>query len=200
MSEYEQLIRQVNECKLCALSQKRNVAVPGEGNLNSDIMFIGEGPGYYEDQQGRPFVGAAGQLLEDLLDSIGLRREDVYITNMVKCRPPNNRDPLPGEIDACAPYLDRQLKIIEPKVIVTLGRYSLGNFFPGLPIGKGRGVPKKWNNLLVYPVYHPAAALRNGKLRSVLESDFQALPRILADKFQDKDCSDSENRRQIELF
>ncbi|MDP6050686.1 MAG: uracil-DNA glycosylase [SAR202 cluster bacterium] len=200
MSEYEQLIRQVNECKLCTLSQKRNLPVPGEGSLNADIVFIGEGPGFYEDQQGRPFVGAAGQLLENLLESIGLNREDVYITNMVKCRPPNNRDPLPSEIDACRPYLDRQLEIINPKVIVTLGRYSFAKFFPGVPISKGRGVPQKWNNLLIYPVYHPAAALRNGKFRSILESDFQELPRILEDKFEDTNHSENENPRKIELF
>jgi DNA polymerase len=142
-------------------------------------MIIGEGPGYYEDQQGRPFVGPAGRLLEELLASIGMKREDVYITNMIKCRAPSNRDPLPSEIKACKPYLDRQLELIGPRVVVTLGRYSFAKFFPDEPIGKARGRPRRWNGLTIYPMYHPAAALRNGNLRSLLEKDFLALPSIL---------------------
>lgn len=200
MSAHDDLVLQVNDCTRCTLHRKRTKAVPGEGNLNADIVFIGEGPGFYEDQQGRPFVGPAGQLLVDLLASIGLRREDVYITNMIKCRPPNNRDPLPEEIDACKPYLDRQLEMISPKVVVTLGRYSLSKFFPNVPIGKGRGKPVKWGDFIVYPVYHPAAALRNGNFRAVLESDFRALTDILLNGIQGANGQEIEYVRQIELF
>ena len=200
MSEYDILLQQVHSCTLCTLSQKRTTAVPGEGNLSSDIVFIGEGPGFYEDQQGRPFVGPAGQLLEELLTSIGLEREDVYITNMVKCRPPNNRDPLPGEIQACKPYLDRQLEMIRPKVVVTLGRYSFSKFFPDTPIGKARGKPRTWNGLVVYPMYHPAAALRNGNFRTILEADFRALPSIVANADPQREEPAADDTRQLNLF
>ena len=142
-------------------------------------MFIGEGPGYYEDQQGLPFVGRAGKLLNEMLESIGMKREDVFVTNMLKCRPPNNRDPLPIEINSCRPYLDRQIEMIAPKIIVTLGRYSTGKFIPDEPISKLRGKPRPWNGITIYPMYHPAAALRNSNLRAALESDFQNLPELL---------------------
>jgi DNA polymerase len=159
--------------------------VPGEGRIDADVMFIGEAPGYYEDQQGRPFVGAAGQFLEQLLESIGLKRSDVFIANVIKCRPPSNRDPLPAEIDTCAAWLDEQIDIIQPKVIVTLGRYSLGRYFPGQPIsrihGQARKVPLTPNtggsvSLWVVPMYHPAAALHQGSLRRVIEEDFKRIP------------------------
>lgn len=166
----------------------------------ADIVFIGEGPGFHEDQQGRPFVGPAGKLLDELLASIGLKREDVYITNMIKCRAPNNRDPLPGEIEACKPYLDRQLEMIAPRVVVTLGRYSFSKFFPDVPIGKARGKPVKWNGLTVYPMYHPAAALRNGNLRSTLEKDFGELPAILKREPPEKQETAAESTRQMSLF
>ena len=152
MSDFDDLIQQIQTCTRCTLSEKRTRAVPGEGDHNADIMFIGEGPGYYEDQQGRPFVGQAGALLNELLATIGLKREDVYITNMVKCRPPNNRDPIPGELQACRPYLDEQLEMISPKVLVTLGRHSFTKFFPGESISKARGKPRKWKNFTVYPI------------------------------------------------
>ena len=182
MSEYEQLIRQINECKLCALSQKRNLAVPGEGSLNADIVFIGEGPGFHEDQQGRPFVGAAGQLLENLLESIGFNREDVYITNMVKCRPPNNRDPLPEEIASCKIYLERQIEMIDPSIIVLLGRHSFARFFPVESIRKARGKPRTLNGLKLFPMYHPAAALHNPALRPVISEDFKKLKELIMDR------------------
>ena len=181
MPEFEQLIQNIKTCTLCGLSQNRVNAVPGEGSRNADIMFIGEGPGFYEDRDGRPFVGPAGKLLDDMLASIGLARGDVYITNMVKCRPPNNRDPLPVETSACQPYLDQQLEMISPKVVVTLGRYSFSKFFPGEPISKARGKPRRWKNLTVYPMYHPAAALHNPRLRPVIEDDFRSL-RSLTEK------------------
>lgn len=164
---------------MCALSEKRTRAVPGDGSRTADVMFIGEGPGFYEDRDGLPFIGRAGNLLNELLATIGLRREDVYITNMVKCRPPDNRDPLPGEIQACNSYLDEQIELVSPKVIVALGRYSFSKFFPGESITKARGKPRQWRNLKVYPMYHPAAALHNPKLRPVLENDFKNLPSLI---------------------
>ena len=179
MSELQQLAGQIRTCMDCNLSQHRTRAVPGEGPEDADLMFIGEGPGYNEDQQGRPFVGQAGQYLEELLASIGFSRDEVYITNMVKCRPPNNRDPFPGEIQACSKYLDVQIKLVQPRVIVTLGRHSLGKFLPGETIGKTHGKPRQVGNLIVYPIYHPAAALRQHTLRTVLEQDFQAIPSLL---------------------
>lgn len=199
MSEFETLVQQIHECTKCALSQKRTRAVPGEGSLSADVVFIGEGPGFHEDQQGRPFIGPAGKLLDELLESAGFNREDVYITNMVKCRPPNNRDPLPGEIDACRTYLEQQLAMINPKVIVTLGRYSFSKFFPEIPIGKARGEPRNWEGITVFPVYHPAAALRNGSLRATLEKDFSELPKILAAEPPPLE-SQPEKSEQLSLF
>ena len=136
LGEIAQLVR---HCTDCPLHQGRTNAVPGEGSPNTDIMFIGEGPGYQEDRQGRPFVGPAGKVLEEMLASIGLTREQVYIANMVKCRPPQNRDPAPTEIAACSKYLDRQIELIDPALIVTLGRFSLVRFFPGESISRARG-------------------------------------------------------------
>ncbi len=179
MSELQQLAGQISSCMDCNLSQHRTRAVPGEGPKDADLMFIGEGPGYNEDQQGVPFVGQAGRYLEELLASIGFSRDDVYITNMVKCRPPNNRDPFPGEIRACSKYLDVQIKLIQPRVIVTLGRHSLGKFLPGETIGKTHGKPRQMGDLIIYPIYHPAAALRQHTLRTILEQDFQAIPSLL---------------------
>jgi len=153
----------VHACTNCALSEQRTKAVPGEGASNAGIMFIGEGPGYHEDRQGRPFVGPAGQLLDKLLASIGLKRADVYITNMVKCRPPSNRDPFPGEIQACSGYLDAQVKLIAPRVIVTLGRHSFGRFFPSESISKARGKARTWKGQTIFPIYHPAAAGRTAQ-------------------------------------
>ncbi len=202
MSEFDELVQQVNTCTKCGLSQGRTKAVPGDGSRTAQIMFIGEGPGYYEDQRGLPFVGPAGQLLNELLTSIGLKRSDVYITNMVKCRPPNNRDPLPGEIQACGPYLDRQLEMIAPKVVVTLGRYSFGKFFPGESISKARGKPRKWRNMVIYPMYHPAAALHNPKLKGDLESDFKKLPDLIESlgQQQPQEGQEAAPTKQLSLF
>ena len=179
MPQFEELVQTIKTCTLCSLSKKRTNAVPGEGSPNADVVFIGEGPGFYEDRDGRPFVGQSGKFLDELLASIGLKREDVYITNMLKCRPPNNRDPLPTEMKACKPYLDSQLAMIAPKVVVTLGRHSFAKFFPGETISQGRGKPRKWNNLMIYPMYHPAAGLHNAKLRPVIKSDFSRLPSLI---------------------
>jgi DNA polymerase len=170
---------QVSACRDCPLGSQRTRAVPGEGPVDAEIMMIGEAPGYYEDQQGRPFVGAAGQFLEQLLASIGLKRSDVFIANVIKCRPPANRDPLPEEISACSGWLTHQLGIISPKVIVTLGRYSMARFLPGNPISRIHGQGRKVNGLWVVPMYHPAAALHQGSLRRTIEEDFKKIPGYL---------------------
>jgi DNA polymerase len=179
MTDYSELVQQISTCEKCSLSQGRNNTVPGDGSLDADIMFIGEGPGFHEDRQGLPFVGPAGNLLNEMLSSIGLARRDVYITNMVKCRPPNNRDPFPAEIRSCSPYLDAQIGLIQPKVIVTLGRYSFAKFFPNESISRARGRPRNWQGLVIYPMYHPAAALHNPGLRPAIQRDFSALPELI---------------------
>jgi uracil-DNA glycosylase len=174
-----QLNSGVQACRACSLGTQRTRAVPGEGPVDAEIMLVGEAPGYYEDQQGRPFVGAAGQFLEQLLSSIGLKRTDVFIGNVVKCRPPSNRDPLPEEISSCSHWLGEQFEIVRPRVIVTLGRYSLARFLPGTPIGKVHGQGRKLNNTWVVPMYHPAAALHQGSLRKTIEDDFKKIPAYL---------------------
>jgi uracil-DNA glycosylase family 4 len=156
----------ITTCEDCDLCQERTNAVPGEGSAHAGIMFVGEGPGQNEDTQGRPFIGAAGKFLTHMLESIGLRREDVFITNMVKCRPPNNRDPLPVEMGTCKHYLDEQIAAIAPKIIVPLGRHALARWFPGEAIGKVRAQAKVFDDVTLFPLYHPAAALHNGGLRS----------------------------------
>lgn len=169
----------VRSCTDCGLHQGRTNSVPGEGSPNADLMFIGEGPGYQEDRQGRPFVGPAGQFLEELLASIELTREDVFIANMVKCRPPQNRDPLPAEIRACGKYLDRQIDLVDPLLIVTLGRFSLARFFPGESISRARGRPRRYGDRNVYPIMHPAAALHRAANRETIVQDFRAIPGLL---------------------
>ena len=182
MSELQELASKVHVCTDCRLSEGRTRAVPGEGPEQADLMFIGEGPGYHEDQQGRPFVGPAGQFLEQLLASIGMSRDQVFIANMIKCRPPNNRDPLPGEVAACSKYLDRQIQLIAPKVIVTLGRHSLAKFLPGATISKAHGKAIRKEGFILYPIYHPAAALHQQSLRSVIQEEFKAIPSLLQEQ------------------
>jgi DNA polymerase len=179
MNSLEEIAQLVRNCTDCPLHEGRTKAVPGEGAPDADIMFIGEGPGYQEDRQGRPFVGPAGQFLEELLASIGLRREQVFIANMVKCRPPQNRDPQPAEISACSKYLDRQIELIDPDLIVTLGRFSLARFFPGESISRAHGKLRQKDGRYVYPVMHPAAGLHRQELRSVIMQDFTAIPEVL---------------------
>jgi DNA polymerase len=174
------IAKQVGSCRDCALCQGRTNAVPGEGDANAQIMFIGEGPGFYEDQQGRPFVGASGKFLDELLRGIGLDRKKVFIANVVKCRPPQNRDPQADEIEACGKHLDAQIAAIAPKVIVTLGRHSMQRYFPGESVSKIHGQPRRKGDLIVVPMYHPAAALHQGNLRKVIEADFGRLPGFLA--------------------
>lgn len=171
---------EIRTCTRCPLAETRTHAVPGEGPLDAEIMFIGEGPGFHEDRQGRPFAGAAGRFLEELLASIELRRDHVFITNVVKCRPPENRDPAPKEIEACVPYyLDRQIALINPRLIVTLGRFSMAKFFPGKSISKIHGQPKRENGRIIYPMLHPAAALHRQELRQSIEQDMLKIPALL---------------------
>ena len=173
------LNEQVATCQKCALSETRTKAVPGAGDPQTDMVFIGEGPGFNEDKQGLPFVGQAGKFLDELLASIDLRREDVYIANVVKCRPPSNRDPQPGEIEACASWLEQQLDIIKPRMIVTLGRFSMARYFKGQTIGRIHGQPEEIDGVIVVPMYHPAAALHQANLRGTILEDFKKLPAIL---------------------
>jgi uracil-DNA glycosylase len=175
-----ELKQEVSACTRCALHFSRKRSVPGEGPINAEIMFIGEGPGFHENEQGRPFVGPAGKFLDELLESIGMKRSDVYITNVVKCRPPGNRDPEPGEIEACSGYLDRQIQLINPKVIVTLGRYSKARYLPNAKISVVHGRAVEMNGRLVVAMYHPAAALHQGSLKGAIEEDFSRLPQLIA--------------------
>ncbi len=170
----------VRDCLRCDLCKTRNHAVPGEGNPQTEVLFIGEAPGLNEDRSGRPFVGAAGQFLDELLASVQLKRSDCFITNVVKCRPPNNRDPEPTEIAACASYLDRQIALLNPKLIVTLGRFSMAKFFPGETISRIHGKLRMINGRLVLPMYHPAAALHQNSLRATILEDFKQVPLALA--------------------
>lgn len=164
-------------------------------------MFIGEGPGFHEDRLGRPFVGAAGNFLEELLGSIGLSREDVYIANIVKCRPPGNRDPQPAEIDACRPYMDSQIELIRPRVIVTLGRFSMQRYFPGASISRIHGRPKRVGSMIYYPMFHPAAALHQPRWRPLVEEDILKIPDLLA-KLEDLQEAEPEppQAQQLSLF
>jgi uracil-DNA glycosylase len=181
----EAIAAEVRTCDRCRLARTRNQAVPGEGSPETEVVFVGEGPGQNEDRQGRPFVGAAGSLLDDLLKMLEWRRDDVFITNVVKCRPPDNRDPEPDEMAACAPYLQRQLEALDPAVVVTLGRFSLQSFMPGDRISRVHGTerpiePSTGARAAVgYAMYHPAAALRQGALKETMQRDMAALPEVL---------------------
>ena len=166
------------------LAEQATNLVMGDGNINADIVFIGEAPGKNEDEQGLPFVGAAGKFLNEMLAAAGMDRSDVYITNIVKYRPPNNRDPLPEEKKAFWPYLLKQLQIIEPKVVITLGRHSMEYFLPDMKISEIHGEAKRIqfgdHKIVIVPLYHPAAALYNGSMRQTLIDDFLAVPKIIA--------------------
>jgi DNA polymerase len=175
----EVVAREVAVCQRCELWRTRTNPVPGSGNADAEVMFVGEGPGWHEDQQGLPFVGASGKFLDELMSIAGLTRPDVFITNIVKNRPPGNRDPLPDEIAACNGYLDRQIAVIKPALIVTLGRYSMGKWFPGDRISKIHGQPKRFGSFTVVPMYHPAAGLRAPAVRTQIEGDFAKLPTVL---------------------
>jgi len=174
-----QVAREVSQCTRCELHRTRKQAVPGEGPANTEIMLIGEGPGFHENEQGRPFVGAAGKFLEELLAQAGLKRSEVWIGNVVKCRPPGNRDPQPEELSSCDDYLERQIKAINPKIVITLGRFSMAKFMPGAKISTEHGQMRKVGNRFVIPMYHPAAALHQPKWRPQILADFAKLPKQL---------------------
>ncbi|HLD94971.1 MAG TPA: uracil-DNA glycosylase [Anaerolineales bacterium] len=202
----KEIAAQTAACTKCQLQYSRKLAVPGEGPSNAKILFIGEGPGFHENEQGRPFVGPAGQYLEELLASINLRREQVYITNVVKCRPPGNRDPQTEELAACSDYLERQILAINPKVIVTLGRYSMARFLPNAKISEIHGQAVRVHGKLIVPMYHPAAALHQPSLRSTVETDFKKLPEWMTKagtipEIENEPVSpQSENHEQLSLF
>jgi uracil-DNA glycosylase len=200
LSELAELYNQVRACRACVLAEGRTNAVPGEGPEDASIMMIGEAPGFHENRLGRPFVGAAGKFLEDLLASINMTRDQVYICNVIKCRPPNNRGPLPNEIAACAPYLDRQIALIKPRMIITLGSYSMTKFLPRASISKIHGQARIVGQWLVLPLFHPAAALHQPKYRADIESDILRIPQILA-KMDGVEVTEPEQRgEQLTLF
>jgi DNA polymerase len=177
----EQIKADIIKQNICPdLAQQAKQLVFGDGNPDADIVFIGEAPGKNEDEQGKPFVGAAGKFLNEMLESIGLKREDIYITNIVKYRPPNNRDPLPDEKAAFLPFLQSQLEVIKPKLVATLGRHSMDSLLPGLQISKVHGQPKRYRGQVYLPLFHPAAALYNGGMRQTLTGDFERIPKVLA--------------------
>ena len=200
MSELTELYKEITICQRCELSQGRTKTVPGEGPENAEIMFIGEAPGFHEDRQGRPFVGAAGKFLDELLASIGLTREDVYICNVIKCRPPSNRDPQPDEMAACKPFLDKQIELVRPKLIVTLGRFSMARYFPNTKITRIHGQPKRIGNRIYYPMFHPAAALHQPKWRSVVKEDMLKIPQILKEAEGLGEAEPLEQAEQLSLF
>jgi uracil-DNA glycosylase family 4 len=204
-----QVAQEVAICTRCELHRTRKQAVPGEGPADSEIMLIGEGPGFHENEQGRPFVGAAGKFLEELLAQAGLKRSDVWIGNVVKCRPPGNRDPQPEELAACDAYLERQINAINPKIIITLGRFSMGKYLTGAKISAVHGQMRRVGNRFVIPMFHPAAALHQPKFKPQILADFAKLPKLLeharADLAQTGTSSPGEDGppedpKQLELF
>ncbi len=185
------IAEEIARCDKCPLHRARTHTVPGSGPANAEIMFIGEAPGFHEDQQGEPFVGASGKYLDQLLAGIGLSRRDVFITNVVKCRPPGNRDPLRPELEACEDYLNRQIAIINPKIIITLGRFSMARYFPNGRITRIHGQPKRKDGRIYYPMFHPAAVLRNPRLRPEMEADMKRALALIQEA-QSEDIPDDE--------
>lgn len=205
-----QLAREVSICTRCALHESRKQAVPGDGPADAEIMFIGEGPGFHENEQGHPFVGASGKFLDQLLAQAGLTREEVFIANVVKCRPPGNRDPLPEELSACNAFLEAQIQIIRPSIIVTLGRFSMNKFFPAAKISAVHGQMKQVDGRFVIPMFHPAAALHQPTLKPSILGDFAKLPSQLNEARQalgkppvslgKRKAPDAEPPKQMNLF
>ncbi len=205
LKSLEKLYHEVAECQKCPLYKNATNPVPGAGNTQAEIVFIGEAPGYFEDQKGLPFVGNSGHLLDKLLSQISLRREDVYIANILKHRPPQNRDPLPEEIKICTPFLKRQLLVIKPKIIITLGRFAMNYFIPGAYISQVHGKPQKitWEklNLAIYPIYHPSAGLRNGQMMQSLKEDFLLIPSIIKNLKEERPKKEPPAKpAQVEMF
>ena len=207
----QEIASQVSTCEKCDLHYSRKHAVPGEGPANARLLFIGEGPGFNENEMGRPFVGQAGKFLDELLEYAGYQRQEVFITNVVKCRPPENRDPLPDELSACEAYLDRQIATLNPDVIVTLGRYSMAKFLSNARISDVHGKPAWVNDRLIVPMYHPAAALHQPSLKNSVIADFKALRNtiiegqsnkqvMLEQQKQENDKAADESAEQLSLF
>jgi uracil-DNA glycosylase family 4 len=195
--ELAKLAKQIVVCTKCDLHRSRKKAVPGEGPTHAEIMFIGEGPGFHENEQGRPFVGAAGKFLDQLLELAGVTRADVWITNVVKCRPPGNRDPLPNEVETCTSnYLQHQIRIVNPSIIVTLGRFSMGLFFKGAKITQIHGQMRKVSDRFVIPMYHPAAALHQASLKPAIMADFAKLPELLKEARAELGKSEPKGKKQ----
>ena len=199
LAALEQIADEVRACARCRLHERRTRAVPGEGDPDTEVVFVGEGPGMNEDREGRPFVGRAGGLLVSLLGSIGWQRDDVFITNVVKCRPPDNRDPQPDEIAACAPFLRRQLEVLDPAVVVTLGRHSMGTFMPGARIGQVHGTTQPADpgtgarDALVFAMYHPAAALRTPAIERESFEDVAGVPSVLVRSRERREAAGTAN-------
>lgn len=210
-TELAQIAREIREFKGIEIAQVCTNAVPGEGSPDAQIMFAGEAPGFHEDQQGRPFVGQAGKLLEKvLMDVLGLRRQEVFITNVVKFRPPGNRDPFDNEIEACREWLDRQIAVIQPRIIVTLGRFSMGKFMPGVTISRVHGQPRFFDfstinsrlsdyKPVIFPMYHPAAALRSGEMMRQFVEDFNKLKSFLTQPLPVEGESEKEDNDSSQL-
>lgn len=196
----ETIHTQIWTCTRCPLHVGRTHAVPGDGPANATLMFIGEAPGFHEDQQGIPFVGAAGKFLNELLQKANIDRGMVYITNVIKCRPPGNREPQIEEVAVCTPYLDQQIEIINPRVIITLGRHSMNRAFPDEKISVVHGQPRKVNERVYFPMYHPAAALHQPSLRSTVEADFARLRALLDGKLIPEEFTPPPDVEQLSLF
>jgi len=192
------IAKEVSACTKCALHESRKKSVPGDGLATAEIMFIGEGPGFHENEQGHPFVGASGKFLDQLLAQAGLTREEVFIANVVKCRPPGNRDPLPDELAACDIYLEAQIEAINPSIIVTLGRFSMNKFFPGAKITVVHGQMRRIGDRFVIPMFHPAAALHQAALKPSILGDFAKLPDQLNEARQALGRPVIERKRKIE--
>ena len=196
----QEIHEEIRACTRCPLHAGRTKAVPGAGPVDAEVMFIGEGPGFHEDQQGLPFVGSSGQFLDELLANAGIDRESVYISNVVKCRPPGNRDPKPEEVAACKPYLDRQIELINPKVIVTLGRHSMARAFPNDKISRVHGQPRQVGEQVYFPMYHPAAALHQPSLRQTVEADFDRLRKMLDGEIEPESYTPPPDVEQLSMF
>ena len=180
----DQITKQVRTCKKCRLHRTRKKAVPGSGPKNPKVVFIGEAPGYNEDQQGEPFVGRSGKFLDNLLSLVGMTRDSVWIGNVIKCRPPENRDPHVDELRSCAPYLKLQLRELNPKLVCPLGRFAAAHFLPGIKISEAHGKPQKVKGFIILPLYHPAAGLRSTKVAQALKKDFLKIPKVLSGEIE----------------
>ncbi len=193
----QEIAKQVSVCEKCNLHLTRKRSVPGEGPINAHMLFIGEGPGFNENEMGRPFVGQAGKFLDELIGHAGFQRQEVFITNVVKCRPPENRDPLPDELTACGVYLDQQISAINPDIIVTLGRFSMAKYFPLARISAIHGKAAWVGERLIVPMYHPAAALHQPNLKNDIIADFKALPMAI-EEAQKKKLAQAQKRMEME--